>query len=318
MDRGIVTPEAVVLDFETAGVASRLLAGLIDIAVQGVMVFGFLFLIFLVGQPLPALRGIAAAAIYVALFLVVFGYPAALETLWRGRTLGKAALGLRVVTAEGAPIQFRHAAIRAIFGLVDKFLVSGVIGVIALLLTRRNQRLGDLVANTLVLRERSGLRAPLATSFGAPAGLEAYVATLDVAGLGHDEYATIRSFLLRANTLPPRVRDELGRQVASSFVERLRTVPPAGLPAELFLVCVAAAYQARARPARRVPVFASVWAEDEVAAGRGAATVTWTDGWANERPASSPPGSGPAPGGPAPGGPARATHDDANGYVAPG
>ena len=302
MDRGIVTPEAVVLDFETAGIASRLLAGLIDIAVQGLLLIGFLFFIFLVGQSVPAVRGIAAAAIYLALFLVIFAYPAALETLWRGRTLGKAALGLRVVTAEGAPIQFRHAAIRAIFGLVDKFLVSGLVGIVALLLTRRNQRLGDLVANTLVLRERSGLRAPSATTFHAPAGLESYVANLDVAGLGHDDYATIRSFLLRVTTLPPRVRDELGRQLASPLVDRLRTQPPPGLPAELFLVCVAAAYQSRTQTVRRVPVFASVWADDDDGVARGPSS--WTGA------VDPPPPAAVAP-------VVVAPADDAGGYAAP-
>ena len=84
----MVTPEAVPLDLETASIGSRFLALLIDIAIQGTLLF-------------------------TVLFAVIWGYPIAFESLWRGRTIGKAALGLRVVTKEGGQIGFRHAAIRA-------------------------------------------------------------------------------------------------------------------------------------------------------------------------------------------------------------
>ncbi|MGI8794093.1 MAG: RDD family protein, partial [Acidimicrobiales bacterium] len=171
----IVTPEAVVLDFETAGLASRLLSGAIDIAVQFL-----LLLVVIIGGVAVAEGfgggGVAAAAVYFAIFLTLFGYPAAQETLWRGKTVGKAAMGLRVVTADGLPVRFRHAAIRSMLGLVDKFLASGAIGLIAILVSGRNQRLGDLVAGTIVLRERKASQAPVALAFPPPPGLEDYCA----------------------------------------------------------------------------------------------------------------------------------------------
>ncbi len=79
-------------------------------------------------------------------------------------------MGLRVVTREGAPVQFRHAAIRAALGLIDFYLAFGGVAVISALVTREHQRLGDLVAGTLVLRERTGARAPTAVRFAVPAG----------------------------------------------------------------------------------------------------------------------------------------------------
>lgn len=251
----VVTPEAVVLDFETAGVASRLLAALIDLAVQTLLLVALI----LVAATSSAFTGggAVAAAVYLSIFLIVFGYPAALETWWRGRTLGKAALGLRVVTANGLPVRFRHAAIRSMMGLLDKWLAGGGIGLLAVLLTRRNQRLGDLVAGTIVLRERHSSRAPGPVAFHPPAGMDAYCATLDVSRLTQHDYVTVRSFLLRAHTLPPGPRASLARDLAAAIHGRLGVPVPPGLAPEVWLACVLAARQGRAGPAP-APT-ASVW-----------------------------------------------------------
>ena len=171
---------------------------------------------------------VALAVVLVLLPAWYFGYFIAFETLWRGRTLGKAALGLRVVTKEGAPVRFRHAAVRALLGLVDFGVGSGFFAVLFILFTRDNQRLGDLVAGTLVLRERSGLAAPAPVSFAPPPGLEAYAATLDTSRLTTAEYQAVRTFLLRAASLPPGPRSALALQLANPLAARLRPPPPPG------------------------------------------------------------------------------------------
>jgi uncharacterized RDD family membrane protein YckC len=246
----LVTPEAVVLSFETAGVGSRVLATLLDLVVQGgVLVAGSLALAVLTTVGRSNTADVAATVLALLLVTaVLLGYPIAFETLWRGRTPGKAALGLRVVTTEGAPVRFRHAAVRGFLALVDLWATTGAAAVLAVLLTRDNQRLGDLAAGTLVLRERSGVGRPAAATFPPPLGLEAYTATLDVAGLTPDEYGAVRSFLLRAWSLPPPVRAGLAREVAGTVAARMRHVPPPWLPPEGFLACVAAATQARSAP----------------------------------------------------------------------
>lgn len=257
----IVTPEAVVLQFETAGIGSRMLAGLLDLAIQVALAIGGFAALGAIAS-VGALEGIAIALVYVLLFLVLFGYPVVLETLWRGRTVGKAALGLRVVTVEGAPIRFRHAAIRSILGIVDWYATNFTVGIVSLLVTKRNQRLGDLVAGTMVLRERGAASSPQPMRFSPPRGFESYAATLTTAVLDHDDYGAVRSFLLRAPTFPPAVRRDLAVRLADPLVERLRTTPPPGVDAEVFLVCVAASYQQRmAGPAGRATgaPFQSVW-----------------------------------------------------------
>jgi len=274
----MVTPEAVALEFQTANVGSRILAYLIDLAIVAAGI--------LVGVVTAGLAAAGGAVLpdwaVLALVLVLLpawylGYFVASETLWRGRTVGKAALGLRVVTREGGPVRFRHAAVRALLGLVDFGVGGGFFAVVFILFTRDNQRLGDLVAGTLVLRERSGLAAPAPVSFSPPPGLEGYAATLDTGRITLEEYQAVRTFLLRAASLPPGPRGSLATQLANPLAARLRPPPPAGVTPEAFLHCVAAAYQRRQRAA--IPA-GSPAAGPAGAAGGGPAGATAGGGFA--------------------------------------
>jgi uncharacterized RDD family membrane protein YckC len=296
----MVTPEAVALEFRTANLGSRILAYLIDMAVVTTGILAGLFAVALLGQATEAVvpDWVALTIVLVLLPSWWLGYFIAFETLWRGRTLGKAALGLRVVTREGAPIRFRHAAIRALLGLVDFAVASGFFAIVFILLTRDNQRLGDLVAGTLVLRERSGLGAPAPVSFTPPPGLEPYTATLDTSRISTQEYQAVRTFLLRAASLPPGPRSALALQLANPLAGRLRPPPPAGISPELYLHCVAAAYQQRQRLAAPAAV-----------SGPAAAATSPSPALAPATPAPAGPAT-PAPAGPAtpaPAGPAPAT-----------
>ncbi len=250
----MVTPEAVALEFSTANVGSRILAFLIDALIVAAVSFVGIRALTLSDATFPQWLVISIMVILIPGWYL--GYFIVSETLWRGRTVGKAALGLRVVTREGGPVRFRHAAVRAMLGVVDFAIASGFFAVLFVLLTRDNQRLGDIVAGTLVLRERSGLPAPAPVSFEVPSSLEPYAATLDVSGLRIEEYQAVRTFLLRAPSLPPAPRTSLALQLASPLVERLRPPPPPGMPPELFLHCVAAVYQRRQR--RGAPAYPAV------------------------------------------------------------
>lgn len=247
-DHGLVSPEAVRLDLPEATVGSRGAAVVCDWIIMGLILF-----------VLTAATNAAVAATWlpgwvilttglVLPFLVYFGYPIAFETAWRdgGRTPGKALIGLRVVTVEGAPIRFRHAAIRAALGLVDFAATFGLAAVLSSLLSRRNQRLGDFVAGTVVLRERTGAGPSVSRDFIVPEDAAGIADTLDTAALDARDYAAVRTYLLRADTLPADRRDEIGRQLLNALADRLGGVP-SDLPPEVVLQAVAARYQQRQR-----------------------------------------------------------------------
>ena len=239
----IVTPEAVRLEFAPAGVGTRMVGLAIDLAVQ---VAALTALGFIVGLSTTGGVSETVALIFtvVGLFMIIFGYPVLFETLWGGRTLGKAAMGLRVRTKEGAPVRFLHAAIRGALGVVDFIITLGVAATVSVLVTRDSQRLGDLAAGTLVLRERTASSlTSSAFAFYAPPGWEAYAAGLDVGAMTADQYGLVRSYLLRASGMTPAARHHLSLRLANPLARVLAHQPPEGVQPEPFLHCAAAAYQ---------------------------------------------------------------------------
>lgn len=254
IERGIVTPEAVVLEFDLAGIASRSLARAIDAVLQGASLFALLLL---AGSAFGGEGAVALIVVILGVAFVLLGYPILCEVLMRGRSPGKAALGIRVVTVEGAPISPRHAFIRSALGLVDFVLVpGGMVAVLCALLTRRSQRLGDVFAGTMVLRERSASSSARAVWFNPPAGLEGYAATLDVSRVTDAQFALVRSFLLRIGDLSPEARSSLAVRLSTPLCRVMAHQAPSGVYADQFLQCVAAAYQRRYTP---VPAPAPGW-----------------------------------------------------------
>ena len=214
----IVTPEAVVLDFELAGVASRSIAIVVDIIVQ---LLALLALVFVVGLAAAGSDVVGIVVLLVGLILVIIGYPVAMETLNNGRSFGRMIVGTRVVTVEGAPVRFRHAFIRALLAIVDLFASSGAIAVVTALVTRRGQRLGDLVAGTMVIRERkdvgSGWMQPI---FAAP-HLVVWAKDMDTSPLGDDGYQVVRDYLRRVPDLGDRQAAELGAEIERFVTARM-------------------------------------------------------------------------------------------------
>jgi uncharacterized RDD family membrane protein YckC len=240
----LVTPEAVLLDLTTAGVPTRVLGRLLDLVIQ--VVAAILFTITLGAASGASILPDSAALVLVLFFvpLIVFGYPIGFEAAMRGRTPGKAAMGLRVVTKEGAPIRFRHAVIRGALDIVDLLglgIVPGVPGIVTMFCTHDGQRLGDLVAGTLVIRERTAARAPTSTSFAVPHGYEAYAATVDVSRLSETDHQAARSFLLRAGSLDPAAREHIAAQLAAGISARIGLQPPPSWvqPVQLLTILVA-------------------------------------------------------------------------------
>jgi hypothetical protein len=156
--------------------------------------------------------------------------------------------GLRVVREEGQPITFVPSAIRNILRFVDIMPGAYLVGIVSVLVTRKNQRLGDLAAGTLVVRERRASDRPVADLPPLPVrpAEPAAYATLDASALTEDELAAIRGFLDRRFEIEPDAR----RELAQTLVERLAPKvhgAPAELRGESFLAAILAARGARSR-----------------------------------------------------------------------
>jgi uncharacterized RDD family membrane protein YckC len=244
---GIVTPEAVVLELDTAGVASRVFAALIDLGVQLLLFYAGALVIVTAGGSSDESSATTGAVIMLA--AVLLGYPVLLETWLRGRTIGKLALRLRAVTVEGAPIRFRHALLRMMGGLVDRLLPpGGITGTLFVLGTPRRQRIGDLLAGTVVIRDPDRGTLPPAVWFPVPPHLEAFAGTIDPTAMTVDQYTVVRAFLLRARDLTPGARYAVATDLAERVARALGHQGPDRVHPEEYLLCAIARYQRRNFP----------------------------------------------------------------------
>jgi uncharacterized RDD family membrane protein YckC len=230
----IVTGEAVALDLRPASFATRALAILLDLVV---MVAVAIVVLLALGAVLPDLDDAAARAVGVAVFAgIIVGLPTTVETLTRGRSLGKIAAGLRVVRDDGGPTRMRHALVRALLAVVEIFFTLGSVALVTSMLNVRGKRLGDLLAGTFVLRERGG-RA-LAPLPAMPPQLARWALAADMARLPDPLAVGTRRFLGGATRLHPASRAQLAGDLAGEVARFVAPAPPPGTPPEAFLVAV--------------------------------------------------------------------------------
>tara|TARA_R110002111_G_scaffold254461_2_gene320148 strand:- start:68145 stop:69035 length:891 start_codon:yes stop_codon:yes gene_type:complete len=151
LEMQIETPENVVLTYQLAGPALRYIAYMIDLAIRLAIMFGVMMVIPMMGIVLP---GTATGLLLVIMFLNTWGYYTISEGFFKGQSIGKHICGLRVIRDGGYPITFWPALLRNLVRSADAIVFYGI-GITAMLLTQRFQRLGDLVAGTVVIQERS-------------------------------------------------------------------------------------------------------------------------------------------------------------------
>jgi uncharacterized membrane protein SpoIIM required for sporulation/uncharacterized RDD family membrane protein YckC len=223
----VETPEHVVLDYEIAGVPSRILAAAADWAI-----LTLLGMVTVLGLNLWRSLSWLFALQLLVLFIIVWGYFSGFEGLRRGQTPGKRWLGIRVIRDTGHGVGFADAALRNLLLPADLF---GFLGVFLIAIHPRAKRLGDLVAGTVVVRDQPARRpAEPAASSPAPAepGAEAE-ADLGAPQLSDPEYRLLREFVRRAGELAPPVRGRLAGELAARFAERV--IPRAEAPLALLL-----------------------------------------------------------------------------------
>jgi uncharacterized RDD family membrane protein YckC len=232
----LVTGEAVVLELRPASFATRALAMALDLAVQ----FGvYLGLLVALGLGFDRLDDAAlAAAVLTLTVTVLLVLPVTVETLTRGRSLGKLAAGLRVVRDDGGPIRFRQALVRGLAGLVEFYGTSGAVALIVSLTNIRGRRVGDMLAGTYVIRERAGtVRVPPVVM---PPDLAAWARGADLGRIPDPLALAARQFLARSSRLHPTSRQRLGTQLAAELGRFVAPAPPQGTHPEAFVAAVLA------------------------------------------------------------------------------
>ena len=231
----VVTGDAVVLDVQIAQLPVRAASALIDITV---IIAGYVVGLFLWAATLTQFdEALSTAIIIIFTMLVMVGYPLVFETATRGRSLGKMAMGLRVVSDDGGPERFRQALFRALASVVEIWMFAGSPAVICSILSPKAKRIGDIFAGTVVISERGPrLVAPPAM----PPSLAWWASSLQLSGLDGDRAEVARQFLSRASQLDPHLRQQMGYRIAGDLVSRIAPPPPPGAPPELVLAAVLA------------------------------------------------------------------------------
>lgn len=226
----IETPEHVAVHLELAGVGSRAAAALLD---TSLVTLALLLLHVLagalgLGEIGSALEGWALAVLILLSFLTFFGYFAFFEALNGGRTPGKQALGLRVVMETGHPVTPAAAMVRNLVRLLDCYfpLLPFLPGLVMVFLHRRNQRLGDLAAGTIVVRDRP-VDWALVPAPPREASAEEPLET-GPPELSEDEFRLLDQYLARADQLDAAVQVRLATDLSRRFQNRIprRTEDP--------------------------------------------------------------------------------------------
>jgi uncharacterized RDD family membrane protein YckC len=231
----VVTGDAVVLDVQIAQLPVRALSAMIDCTV--------VFVTYMIGVLLWATTltqfdtALSGAVLIIFTVLALVGYPIAFETATRGRSLGKMALGLRVVSDDGSPERFRQALFRALASVIEIWIFAGGPAVICSLLSPEGKRIGDVFAGTVVISERGPRMTPPPLM---PPQLAWWASSLQLSGLGAHQAELARQFLSRASQLDTQVRDQIAYRITGEVVAQISPPPPPGTPPQLVLAAVLA------------------------------------------------------------------------------
>ncbi len=232
MDDALViqTAQNVDLAFAPAGLGERILAWLIDALLGAAYVF------FLLWIEAPA----AGNAATIVAFSPLLFYHLACEVFFEGQTAGKRVLQIQVSRSDGAAPTVAQYLLRWIFRFVDVSFTSGVVAVVSIAATRRSQRLGDVVAGTVVVRRKRRVRIDEVTYPARPAG--ARLVFSDAARLSDADIRTVRAVLVRLRREPRSAPALRIAHRAKEAVERRLGLPRVAMPTDEFLETVVADY----------------------------------------------------------------------------
>ncbi len=245
----IRTPESVELEFTLAGIGNRTIALVVDYLIWGAVLIGLLILWSVLSlqirryfSSVSNLEQWITAISFLMTFAIYTGYFVFFETLWQGQTPGKRYCKIRVIRDDGQPVRVAQAILRALVRPIDD---TFFIGLLLIVLTKREKRLGDLIAGTLVIQEEQAIAAStFATSSEAESLANQILAAHSLNALLPDDFAVIREYLQRRSMLDARARADLSLKLARQTRDLLgMSNLPFQMTPELFLEAVYLAYQ---------------------------------------------------------------------------
>lgn len=242
----IITGEAVVLELRAASFAARSLATAIDVLVTFAVAIGSILLLGAVPMVLDGAAVRAVILVLIVTLLVIV--PITVETLSRGKSLGKLVMGLRVVRDDGGSIRFRHALIRALLAVLEIYLTLGSVACLVSLFNEKSKRLGDMLAGTYAIRDRAPKARPLQVSV-APQ-LASWAALADIGRLPDPLARRISMFLRQGAAMAPASRHALGVELAAEAGHYVAPLPAPGTDPSVFLASLIA--ERRERELRRL------------------------------------------------------------------
>jgi uncharacterized RDD family membrane protein YckC len=234
IEQELVTGEAVALDVRPASVILRGAGTIIDwVAYLGLFLMMALVVTQLFSDDIDQAlaQALAVAGLVFSLLIV----PMLVETLSHGRSLGRWAIGARIVRDDGGATGLRHAFIRALMGVIEIFLTFGGLAATAALLNSRSKRIGDLLAGTYSQHERVPRFSE--PSFVLPPVLASWAATVDVARMPDRLSRRVAQFLRQAHQLSPDTRVRMAASLAAEVAPFVSPLPP--VPPEYLLIGVA-------------------------------------------------------------------------------
>ncbi len=237
----LVTGEAVALDLPAATVGARIGSGILDVLVLLAVALGVFFLgVVSTAKADGALQHVALIGSLIVVFIV---YPTTFETLTRGKSPGKYALGLRVVRDDAGTITAQQAFVRALIGVVEIYAFSGGPAFFSCLVSARGKRIGDYAAGTYVVRDRVRLALPPPPPM--PAHLATWARAADVRTPPVGLALGVRQYLARLPALDAASRDRIGQLLAVRVSEYVAPAPPPGTAPWEYLAAVNATLRER-------------------------------------------------------------------------
>lgn len=216
-----VTPENVSIEYELAGVASRTAAAVIDLLIQIAVMLVAVAIYFAFQLKLHfSIVGWPTAVLIVLGFVLWWGYYVFFETHWNGQTPGKRLMRLRIVKYGGTPVDFSCAAIRGLIRAID--LGMFFVGILVVLVTPNNQRLGDLAAGTLAVKERSEWQGHLEQTRASASSDDPeaeFVTNIEL--VTSEQFDALQRFVHRSAELQPQVREEIAAKIAQPLMAHL-------------------------------------------------------------------------------------------------